>query len=288
MTTVAVLGDGLLGRSIMDVFAAHEPENGYAVMLGHADFDIRDIDSIVAALMPHKPDVIINTVAYHSVDLCERYPDLARDINARGADRVAMLAPTVYVSTDYVFSGGGPHDEVLPGRQPRNVYGRSKLAGELATLERDGIVVRVAGLYGHHQSHKGPSFPEQVLSRWDTMELPADQVLSPTYAPDAAERIADLAIARIQPGATSGIYHAANAGSVSWAAWGEEVLALARRRHRVKAIARHDPLRPTNSALRSTRLPPLRHWRLALDAWWLRRQELLYENREVSPLREGA
>lgn len=296
MTTVAVLGNGLLARSIFDVLVPMERSLGeppQIVMLGHDDFDIRNYDSIVAALRAHKPDVIINTVAYHNVALCERNPDTAFDINSRGAERVASLCPTVYVSTDYVFSDGGPHDESMPGRQPRSVYGRSKLAGELATLEKDGIVVRVSGLYHHeYQSHKGPSFPESVLSGWDAMELPTDQVFSPTYAPDAAERIVRLALDRVHGYVDEGvpcvgIYHAANAGSVSWADFAPEILSLAGRRRKVRGVVRHDPIRPTNSALRSTRLPPLRNWRVALDAWWLARQAVI-DAKAISPLRENA
>ena len=305
MTRIAILGDGLLGRRLFAYLAPRERallgEPPSLVMLAHSDFDVRDYDSLVAALRAHRPDVLINTVAYHNLTLCEQNPDLAFDINARGAERVAGLCPTVYVSSDYVFSDGGPHDESLPGRQPRSVYGRSKLAGELATLEKDGIVVRVSGLYDHeYQSHKGPSFPEAMLSSWDPVELPTDQVFSPTYAPDAAERIAQLALGLLSGEAelsghtwdahvsVNGIYHAANAGSVSWAAFGEEVLNLARQRRHVKPVVKRDRLRPTNSALRSTRLPPLRHWRVALDEWWTARREAIYRNREVSPLRDEA
>lgn len=296
MTRVAILGDGLLGRRLMAHFALTEKASlgdGYAVMLSHSDFDVRDYGSLVTALRAHRPDVLINTVAYHNLALCERNPDLAFDINARGAERVAGLCPTLYISSDYVFSDGGPHDESLPGKQPRNVYGRSKLAGELATLEKDGTVVRVSGLYdAEYQSHKGPSFPESILSGWDPIELPTDQAFSPTYAPDAAERIASLALALdgFRSGESDtfvgGIYHAANSGSTSWAELGEQVLGLSRHRRKIKAVVRRDPLRPTNSALRSTRLPPLRHWRTALDDWWRARADFIRAN-AVSPLREG-
>lgn len=277
MTAVVILGDGLLASSIHDV----RPD---WPMIGHQVFDIQDHDSIVRVLRQYKPDAVINTVATHALGFCERNASLAFDVNARGADRVASLVPTVYISTDYVFSEGGPHDEVMPGRQPRSVYGRSKLAGELATLENDGIVVRVSGLYGHHRSHKGPTFPEMILSGWEPIDLPTDQVFSPTYAPDAAQRIALLA--EMDAG-VAGTYHAANAGSVSWAVFGQEIVALARHRRKIKAAAARDSLRPTNSALRSTRLPPLRNWRVALDAWWGERMRMIRAS-AISPLREGA
>lgn len=285
---VAILGDGLMARSILDVFVASEPPSGYAVMLGHNDFDIRDLDSLVRALKPHKPDVIVNTVAYHALALCEQYPDRAFEINAKGAGRVAGLAPTVYISTDYVFNDGGPHDEGMPGQQPRSTYGKSKLAGELETLQRDGIVVRVSGLYHHkYESHKGPSFPTQIVSGFDPVKVASDQRFSPTYTPDAAERIAEIArevgmgvtedvhdLDRFDYVRPSGIYHASNAGSTTWAEFAQQIVEMTRSRRVIVPQAKHDSIRPTNSALRSTRLPPLRHWALALQAWSIAREKV--------------
>ncbi|MCC6311346.1 MAG: NAD(P)-dependent oxidoreductase [Trueperaceae bacterium] len=288
---VAILGDGLLGRTLADAlaedcceFACYEDpgctcQGCNTVMLSHSDFDIRYTDSIVAAFRTHQPDVVINTVAVHALMQCEKDPALAFEVNGRGAERVARLVPTVYISTDYVFHDDGPHTEGMPGREPRSVYGRSKLAGELATLEQDGIVVRVAGLFGHFRSHKGPSFPEQVLSGYATMKLPDDQVFSPTYAPDAAERIVDLALALGHRPDTlpltgteakqrvAGIYHAANAGSTTWAAFGEHILNIARHKRHIVPYTAKDKLRPVSSALKSTRLPPLHHWLSAVTRW---------------------
>ncbi len=293
---VAILGDGLLGRTLLDVFAARED----AVMLGHADVDVTSMDSLVAAFRAHRPDVVINTVAQHRLAECEKNPNAAWDVNTKGPERIGSLGvPQVYISTDYVFSDGGPHDEALPGQRPLSEYGRSKLAGELATLEHDGIVVRVSALYGHHPSHKGPTFPETVLRGWDPMRLPSDQRFSPTYAPDAAERIVRLALGMLKNpdgsdpcgqgpecgcNPSQGIYHAANAGSATWAEFGQEITEVGRHKRHIAPFAAKDPLRPHNSALRSARLPALRHWRLALAAWGLRYDSDLRAN-AVSPLR---
>jgi len=280
---VAVLGDGLLARSIKDVL----PE---AVILGHDAFEITSMDSLVAALKPIKPDVIVNTVALHHLARCEDDPMLAQLVNAIGAGRVASLAPTIYVSTDYVFNDGGPHDEVVPGQRPRSVYGQTKLAGELATLEQGGIVVRVSALFGHHRSHKGPTFPEVIDSSFAPLKLPTDQRFSPTYAPDAAGRIAYLAtrLGEEHIGAEArgldGIFHAANAGSCSWYEFGTQISEVTRHPRTITGAAAHDRLRPTNSSLRSVKLPPLPHWLDALSRWASERDRQLYANR-VSPLR---
>lgn len=288
MVRVAILGDGLLGRTLAERLEGFD--DPVPAVFSHEDFEITNPESVKEAFDGY--DVAINTVAFHKLQGCEDDPMLARLVNTDGARNVASVLPTVYVSTDYVFNDDGPHDEDLPGEDPRSVYGKTKLGGELATLEQGGIVVRVSALFGHHRSHKGPSFPELVASSFDTLRVPADQRFSPTYAPDAAARIATLATemahdrdvtrddTRIPVG---GIYHAANAGSTSWAEFAAQIVEVLPWQRHVEAIRAHDRLRPTNSALRSTRLPPLRHWRLALDEWAEVRRKELY----VSPLRSA-
>lgn len=278
---VAIIGDGLLGRSLMDVLAGHD--RWTASLLGHADIEITSRESVERALAG-KYDVAINTVAMHRLPACENDPMLARLINTEGASYVAATLPTVFVSTDYVFNDGGPHDESLPGAEPRSVYGRTKLAGEIATLESGGIVARVSYLFGHHRSHKGPTFPEMVTSSFDTLKLPVDQRFSPTYAPDAAERIAGLAVG-LTTGHVTGIYHATNAGSTSPAEFAEQIIEVYPWRRHVVPYSAHDRLRPGNSALKSTRLTPLRHWRLALMDW---ADRAVSERSIVSPKRSEA
>ena len=223
-------------------------------------------------------DVVVNTAAYHKINECEDWPLKARVINADGASNVAAVAKrTLYISTDYAFGNDGPHEEVLSGSVPPSVYGQTKALGELKTLERGGVVVRVAGLYGHHESHKGVQFPDMVVGSYDTLHVPDDQRFSPTYAPDAAKRIVDIAL---DPYA-EGIYHATGQGSATWCNFAIEICEVARHKRMIAPTYKADPLRPKNSVLRSTRLPPLRHWRFALMEWAEARREMNY----VSPLR---
>ena len=256
---VAIVGDGLLGTTIKDVL----PE---ATLWAHRDIDILSESSVRHALFAKNPDVVINTAAFHRLGECETARHKAFDVNAKGAELLAKLVPTVYISTDYVFNDGGPHDECLPGQQPRSIYGRSKLAGEMATLAAGGVVVRVAGLYGHYKSHKGPTFPEAVLSDHAPMALPTDQIFSPTYAPDAAGRILDIALA-LADGEADGIYHATNRGATNWAEFAEHILIYAHHERHILPFVANDDLRPRNSALVSKRLPPLPHWADALSRW---------------------
>jgi dTDP-4-dehydrorhamnose reductase len=276
---LAIVGDGLLGRTLFSHRISEGKDGDVSILWDHNEIDLTSHSSIRAALNLRRPDVVINTAAFHSVVECERDPVRAYDVNARGAERLAELVRTVYISSDYVFNDGGPHDESLPGRQPRSIYGRSKLGGEIGTLEQGGVVVRVAGLFGHYPSHKGPTFPEMILSSHDPIRLPTDQRFSPTYAPDAAARI--LAIA-LNPKA-EGIYHATNKGDVSWAEWGEEILAYVHHDRPILPGRARDPIRPLNSVLKSTRLPQLPHWKDALGRWAQREGRYTV----VSPKRES-
>ena len=259
---LVIIGDGLLGTSLLNV-AWDDLDGPQVFLLGHSDVDITSESSIRAMLTQYRPDAAVNTAALHQLQACEGDPQRAFDVNARAAGRLARLVPTIYISTDYVWADGGPHDESLPGRKPTSIYGQSKLAGEVATLEEGGCVVRVSAMFGHHRSHKGPTFPEMLLSSHDSIKLPTDQRFSPTYAPDAASRI--LAIA--QDPNRSGVYHAANAGSASWAEFAEHILTLTRHDRHVLPYEAKDKLRPRNSSLESTRLDPLPHWTNALWRW---------------------
>src|SRR5581483_5276147 len=99
--------------------------------------DVTDQRAVTAALAASRPAVVIHAAAMADVDACEREPERAEAVNARGtahvADACASLgARLIYVSTDYVFDGeAGPYREDDPP-QPLSVYGRTKLAGERA------------------------------------------------------------------------------------------------------------------------------------------------------------
>ena len=271
---LAIIGDGLLGRSLYEI----APQGAF--LLGHDDVDITSARSIGRMLEDYDPDRVINTAALHHIGTCEADPERAFDLNARAAARLARVVPTLFISTDYVFNDKGPHTEVLPGQEPRSVYGRSKLAGEIATLEHGGVVVRVSALFGHYPSHKGPSFPGMILSSSDPIKLPTDQFFAPTYAVDAAERI--LAIAADEK--RQGIYHAANRGSVCWAEWGESIANYVQHKRAILPHRAKDPLRPTDSTLKSTRMTQLPHYLDALGRWAQRENRVTF----VSPRREAA
>jgi len=197
-----------------------------ACAVGRPALDICEVGSIERALGDIRPDIVINTAAYTDVDAAETEPDRAFALNRDGAQRLASLAarrgvPIIHLSTDYVFDGlkSAPYVET-DAPAPATVYGRSKLEGEAAVRAANPhhIILRTAWVY----SPFGRNFVKSIMQRAAQgipLRVVADQYGSPTYAPDLAGIILDIA-ARITgapvPDALWGSYHAAGSDGASW------------------------------------------------------------------------
>jgi dTDP-4-dehydrorhamnose reductase len=142
------------------------------VALSHRQLDVTDVGQVRSAVQAARPDVLINTAAFHRVDACEAEAEKAFAVNALGPRNLALAcaeagASLLHISTDYVFDGlkGKPYLEDDPAL-PVNVYGASKLAGELfirSLLDRH-YIVRTTGLFGAAgASGKGGSFVTTML-----------------------------------------------------------------------------------------------------------------------------
>jgi dTDP-4-dehydrorhamnose reductase len=278
MTCVAVIGaTGQLGSEVVRAF---ERGGGYIVTgLSHGDVECADPASVAEALVPHRPEVVVNCAAFVRVDECEDRPEKAFRVNALGALHVARAsaqvgARCVYISTDYVFDGIKPEpytEEDAPN--PINVYGTSKLAGEYLVRQTcpDALIVRLASLYGGQGARgKGTNFVLTILDRarrGETLRVVNDIRMSPTYAPDAAAAIVGL----IERG-TTGVVHVVNDGSCTWYELARRALALAGLEVPVDPVPHTAyPMRarrPVNSALSTARLRALglasRSWEDAL------------------------
>ncbi|AHL23098.1 dTDP-4-dehydrorhamnose reductase [Thermococcus nautili] len=220
---VAIIGaNGQLGTDLVKVFRG---EPGFEVVpLTHRDLDVTVSESL-KILKEVKPDVIINTAAYVRVDDAELYPERAFTVNAIGALNVARVAEeigavNVYISTDYVFDGekGEPYaEDDVPN--PINVYGTSKLAGEIFTRNYSSkyYIIRVASLYGKAgASGKGGNFVNWVIEkakRGERLRIVDDQVMSPTHTLDVAKTL--VRFIRLEP-SEYGVYHMVNEGYCSW------------------------------------------------------------------------
>ena len=229
---VAVIGaNGQLGTDLVRILQAQRRMEVFP--LTRANLDVRNVQSVHQALVALEPDIVINTAAYTRVDESEDRPDLAFAVNALGARNVARVCAElgcvlVHISTDYVFDGEkrSPYTENdLP--YPLNVYGVSKLAGEhfVRSLCEKHFIVRTSGLYGvAGSSGKGGNFVETMIRMAKENRLIRvvnDQVLTPTYTRDLAQKIMEL----IQTEAY-GLYHITNSGECSWYEFAKRIFAL--------------------------------------------------------------
>ncbi len=250
---------------------------------GRGELDVRDSEAVFRVVHAVRPDVIFNAAAYNNVDGAETEVGEALAVNATGPALLARAARdvdalVVHVSTDYVFDGGQnrPYTEDdCP--HPLSAYGVSKLAGEQMVRNSGAahIVVRTSGLFGRGGSRiKGGSFVDRILARargGQTLKVVADQVFSPTYAPDLAAAL----LALVDRGAR-GLYHVTNSGSCTWHALAVEAIKCAGLDAAVEEIRARDLLaparRPPHSILSKERyeslgLPALRAWSDALKAY---------------------
>ena len=219
---VAIIGaNGQLGSDLVEVFG--KDPSFEVIPLTHKDLDVT-VPETLKVLKELKPDVIINTAAYVRVDDAELYPEKAFAVNAIGALNVARVAEeigavNVYISTDYVFDGtkGEPYtEEDVPN--PINVYGTSKLAGEIFTrnYSTKHYIIRVASLYGKAgASGKGGNFVNWVIEkarRGEELRIVDDKFMSPTYTMDVARTLKKFL--ELMP--EFGVYHMVNEGYCSW------------------------------------------------------------------------
>lgn len=162
--------------------------------------DLGAADSVQEAFAQARPDIVFLCGAMTHVDGCERDPELASRVNARGPALVAGQcraagARLVYLSTEYVFDGkAGPYGEDDPVN-PISVYGRTKLEGEQAVLAlADALVIRTTVVYSHGAASM--NFIMQLINNaraGRVMRVPQDQFSNPTYAPELAAAILELA-----------------------------------------------------------------------------------------------
>lgn len=182
----------------------------------YLSLDITDREAVGNAIVSAKPDAIVHCAAWTAVDLAEDDDKVAkvRAVNAGGTENIALAAKktgskVVYLSTDYVFDGQGtePWDPDFKGYKPLNVYGQTKLEGELAisdNLDRY-FIVRIAWVFGLN----GKNFIKTMLNigkTHDMLRVVNDQIGTPTYTYDLSRLLVDMIETE-----KYGCYHATNA-----------------------------------------------------------------------------
>ena len=190
------------------------------------DFDLLDGPAAKAYVQEYEPDVIVHCAAYTAVDKAESEPEKCAAVNGDGTMNMVRAALSVgakmvYISTDYVFSGEGEEPwEVDAAYEPKNVYGLSKVQGEIAvrSLMKRYFLLRTSWVYGVH----GKNFVRTMLKlgrEKSEVRVVDDQIGSPTYTKDLARVICDLL-----PTEKYGIYHVRNEGYVSWAEFARMIM----------------------------------------------------------------
>ena len=249
----------------------------------YVSMDITNAAAVAETIKSVSPDVIVHCAAWTAVDLAEDEDKKAKvfAINAEGTENIAHVAKEidakmVYISTDYVFDGQGtsPWKPDCKDYKPLNVYGESKLKGELAvsgTLQKY-FIVRIAWVFGLN----GKNFIKTMLKvgeSHDTVRVVYDQIGTPTYTLDLSRLLVDM----IETD-KYGYYHATNEGGfISWYEFTKEIYKQAGLPTKVLPVTTAEyglskAARPFNSRLDKSKLveagfKPLPTWQDALGRY---------------------
>lgn len=236
------------------------------------ELDITDQSAVKKIVKTFKPDVIINAAAHTAVDRAESEVELSEAINVKGPQYLAEAANEIgamilHISTDYVFEGTGSGEYKEDDQtNPQGVYGRTKLAGEIAVQQANSrsIILRTAWVFGEH----GHNFVKTMLrlaKDRDSLGIVGDQFGGPTYAGDIAKTLIEIAN-QILAGKEDafGVYHFTGKPYVSWYEFAKAIFAEAELQNilekspLVNSIATSDyptpAKRPANSRLDLTKI----------------------------------
>ena len=276
-----ILVTGAKGQLGTDVMCELLSRGHEAVGIDIDEADITDRADIMRAVTETAPQAVIHCAAWTAVDAAEDDPAAARRVNAEGTRNVAKACASVgakmmYISTDYVFGGKGTQPWKADCRDyaPLNVYGETKLAGELAVAEicDKYFIDPIAWVFGAH----GKNFVDTMLKLAEThdrLSVVCDQIGTPTYTSDLARLLADMIVTD-----KYGYYHATNEGGyISWYDYAREIFAQAGRSVEVVPVTTAEyglskAERPLNSRLDRSKLTengfsPLPDWRDALGRY---------------------
>ena len=228
MNELASRGYEGIGSDIKETYSGIQDGTAVTTM-PYVPMDITDASSVEKVLTDAKPDVVVHCAALTAVDLAEDEDkkDIVKAVNATGTKNIADVCKKldckmVYISTDYVFDGQGEKawEPDCKDYKPLNVYGETKLAGELAVSETldKYFIVRIAWVFGKN----GKNFIKTMLNvakTHDTLKVVNDQIGTPTYTFDLARLLVDM----IETD-KYGYYHATNEGGyISWYDFTKEI-----------------------------------------------------------------
>jgi dTDP-4-dehydrorhamnose reductase len=258
-------------------------DGSFVTQAPYIQLDITDSEAVSQVLEEVRPDAVIHCAAWTAVDAAEDEDKqaLVHAINVNGTAHIAAACKAVgakmmYISTDYVFNGQGetPWEPDCADFAPLNVYGKTKLEGELAVreiLDRH-FIVRIAWVFGLN----GKNFIRTMLTigrKFETLRVVSDQIGTPTYTLDLARLLVDMIRTE-----KYGTYHATNEGGyISWYDFACEIFRQAGYTTKVNPVTTDEyglskAARPFNSRLNKSKLTengfePLPHWQDALSRY---------------------
>jgi dTDP-4-dehydrorhamnose reductase len=297
MRIMLIGSTGQLGSSLVEALAQDA-----LVPLGHTDIEITDPASVRRAFERYRPEIVINTAAFHRVDDCERDVGKTFNVNAFAVRDLAIAcrefdAALVQFSTDYVFSGDRqePYRETdRPG--PINVYGTSKLSGEyfVASILHRHFLIRTCGLYGLKGSQsKGGNFVETMLKKvgsGETVRVVDDQVVTPTYTREVARKVADLIRTDCY-----GLFHMTGQGQCSWYEFASKIFEVIGAKVDLRPVPSREFLTPArrplysvleNAKLQELGMDDLKPWDVVLREYFAERQQ--QGRSDIGPVMIGA
>ncbi len=274
---LAKRGHESIGSDILDKDRIH-------LECEYFQLDITDRKEVEIVISDVSPEAVIHCAAWTAVDAAEDEENKAKvfAINADGTRYIAEACKKhgckmIYISTDYVFNGEGtePWQEDCKDYAPLNVYGESKLQGELAVADLldKYFIVRIAWVFGKN----GNNFVKTMLNvgkKFDALRVVNDQIGTPTYTFDLARLLVDMIETE-----KYGYYHATNEGGyISWYDFACEIFRLANYETKVIPVTTKEyglskAKRPFNSRLDKSKISakgfkPLPDWKDALK-WYL-------------------
>lgn len=271
-----------VGSDIQEIYSGVD-DSSNVTKAPYVSLDITDKEAVEKTITEIHPDAVIHCAAWTAVDLAEDEDkqEKVRAINVWGTQNIAEVCKKLdckitYISTDYVFNGQGtePWKPDCKDYKPLNVYGQTKLEGELAVSEKleKYFIVRIAWVFGLN----GNNFIKTMLKagkNHDTVRVVNDQIGTPTYTYDLARLLIDMSESE-----KYGYYHATNEGGyISWYDFTKEIYRQAGYTTEVLPITTAEyglskAARPFNSRLEKSKLveagfKPLPTWQDALSRY---------------------
>ena len=231
--------DGQLGQSLQKLVdeknTTSHIDDTFS-FIGKEDLDFVDSNCINDFFEKNRFDIVINCAAFTNVDKAETDKFNANLINHIAVQEIAKMSlkynmRLIHISTDFVFDGHQNRPYIETDKvSPLNIYGESKLSGEvslLSIMKTNGIIIRTSGVYSEFRNN----FVKTIINlakKNNQLNIISDQIAAPTYASDLANAIIEIITSDkfISTNRPSEIYHYSNEGEISWYKFAREIVKI--------------------------------------------------------------